>query len=377
MTKNQRNNLPFSSGKEIVFLYRGGREERLTTALAGMCPTEFFYGAVELIRYGYNVCVVDINYETSSSDLGLIDKFFDLFFKHQFLPSRVYGPLLKKVWAERHRFCSANVIVATTPGIAFAVSILKLFFQFPARIIAIQLGLADYTFSSRRLFLNRFFLKRIKNIVYTELEKQLMLKKYDLHKDNTIVNQFGVDASFWCASSYDHNGYILAVGSDGKRDYDLLIRAAERIEKQFIIVTTKDIERRVPENVKILQGDWLKNRFTDTDIRDLYHNASIVVTPLIQTNQPSGQSVCLQAMSCERPVVLSAIQGLWSKEILHDNETVVLAAPGDLDELVEKIENLVSDKKRCIRIGESARKAVLKYATTEHWASQLHPLLEG
>ena len=377
MTMTKKNNQNPSNSKKIVFLYRGGRQERLTAALEGMCPTEFFYGAVEFIKLGYNVSIVDTNYKTGSSGLGVFEKVFDLFFKYQLLPSRVYGPLLKKIWSDRHKFISADVIIATTPGIAFAVSILKMFLSFPARIIAIQLGLADYSFSRRRIFLNRFFLRRINNIVYTELEQELMLAKYGLHADNIRVNQFGVDTSFWRTSAYDHSGYILAIGSDGMRDYDLLLRAAERIDKQFVIVTSKEVKTNIPENVKILRSDWLANRLSDSDIRDLYSNASVVVTPLQQTTRPSGQSVSLQAMSCERPVVLTAIRGLWSKEILHNGETVVLTIPGDLEGLIENIKCLVADEEKCKRIGQLARKVVSEHATTERWASRLRLLLEA
>ncbi len=362
--------------RRIVFLYRGGRQERLVAALAGTCPTEFFYGAVELIQQGYEVSVADINYELSSSGVGFVAKAFDLLFRHQLLPSRVYGPLLHKIWQELPRLQSADVIVATTPGIAFAVALLKTVYRFPARIIAIQLGLADYRFSRRRAFLNGLFLKKMRNIVYTETERLLMLEKYALPSGNTIVNQFGVDISFWQTAAYEHNGYVLAIGSDGKRDYELLVRAATEIQAQFVIVTNKEIGCQVPDNVKILKSDWLSNSLTDKDICDLYAGASIVVIPLQQTTQPSGQSVCLQAMSCGRPVVLSAISGLWSEEILRNEETVVLTDPGNISDLTRRIDELLGDESRCVRIGTAARLAVSRYATTDRWASQLKSLIE-
>jgi len=99
-----------------------------------------------------------------------------------------------------------------------------------------------------------------------------------------------------------------------------------------------------------------------------------VVTPLKQTTRPSGQSVCLQAMSCGRPVIISAIHGLWAEELLHDDATVVLTAPGDIEELVSNIKSLTSDEARCKRIGKAARDAVLNHATTEHWAFRLKSL---
>lgn len=373
---NKQPESDFSRSMKTVFLYRGGRERRLPGALAGTCPTEFFYGAIELLNHGYDVDVVDINYSQSSSDLGAAEKALDLLFKAQFLPSRVYGSLMHRTWQLLPRLRAADTIVATTPGIAFAAAILKSMYRFPGRILAIQLGLADYQFSRRRSLLNGYFLKRMHNIVYTETERRLMLEKYRLPAGDIVVNQFGVDTTFWQTDRYDHKGYILAVGSDGMRDYELLLQAAEKIQKRFIIVTSKTIDHSVPENVEVIKSDWLSNSVSDEDIRGLYAGASLVVTPLKRTTRPSGQSVSLQAMSCGRPVIISEIEGLWSEKVLCDGVNVMLTRPENLDALVCKINELISDESKCLRIGNAARKAVSMYANTGSWASRMIKIFE-
>lgn len=373
------NNLPKADiprAMKTVFLYRGGREDRLSGALEGTCPTEFFYGSIELLNRGYNVDVVDINYSQSSSYLGVAEKTLDLLFKAQFLPSRVYGSLLYRTWEMLPRLRSADTIVATTPGIAFATAILKSVYRFPARIFGIQLGLADYRLSRRRSFLNGYFLKKMRNIVYTETERRLMLEKYRLSAEEIVVSQFGVDTKFWQTDKYDHEGYIIAVGSDGMRDYELLLQAAEKIDKRFIIVTSRNIDHPVPANAEVIKSDWLSNSVSDEDILNLYSGASLVVTPLKKTTRPSGQSVSLQAMSCGRPVILSAVEGLWSENVLQDGENIILTPPEDLDALVQRINDLISDESKCNRIGNAAKMAVATYAHTGHWASRMANLFE-
>ena len=88
--------------RRIVFLYRGGREKRFADAMKGSCPSEFFYGAIELKKQGYDVTIKDVDYQTSSKNAGLVVKLLDLLFRYDFLPSRVYGPLLAKIWSLRH-----------------------------------------------------------------------------------------------------------------------------------------------------------------------------------------------------------------------------------------------------------------------------------
>lgn len=372
-----KNNGNMQSPHRIVFLYRGGREKRFADAMRGACPTEFFYGAVELKTQGYDVIIKDVDYQTSSKNAGLIVQFLDLLFKYDCLPSRVYGPLLAKVWSLRYLLKNTDIVVATTPGIAFAVSILKLMKCISANIIAIQLGLTQHKFSKRKFILNKFFLNRMKSIVYLENELKHMVHKYDINRDLLISNQFGVDVDFWKSEEYPENGYIFALGSDGNRDYDLLIEASSFLNRKIVIVSNKLNKNNLNGNVEIISSDWMNNSLSDKDILALYNNASIVVVPLKNTTQPSGQSVTLQAMSCERPVVLSKTDGLWSSEILHDGKTVVLTTPGSLSELVQNLNNLLSSQERCMNIGKAARKAVIEYATIDHWTLGLLSMIRS
>ena len=362
--------------EKILFLYRGGREERFADAVGGRCPTEFYYGAAELLKQGRDITIEDVNYQTSSVELGRADKILDLLFRYDFLPSRVYGPLLRKVWKSVPRFRQMDAIVATTPGIAFAVAILKTLYRFPARIIGIQLGLTQHEFSKRRRFLNSYCLKRINNIVYIEQEIARMVNYYKIPESSLNLMQFGIDADYWSTEGYNHRGHVFALGSDGNRDYELLFKAAEKIDRKFVVVTKREFSSTIPGNVKLIRSNWIENSLTDDDIRKLYADASVVVVPLKHNTQPSGQSVSLQAMSCRRPVILSDTQGLWSGTVLRNDDTVVMTEPENEKQLTEKLRVLLADEKRCQCLGEAARKAVLKYATIEGWSQNLMRVIE-
>jgi glycosyltransferase involved in cell wall biosynthesis len=66
-------------------------------------------------------------------------------------------------------------------------------------------------------------------------------------------------------------------------------------------------------------------------------------------------------MSCGRPVILSDIKGLWSKDILLHGENCLLVRPGDADALSQAIASLRSDAALRERLGRNARATALAH----------------
>ena len=192
--------------------------------------------------------------------------------------------------------------------------------------------------------------------------------------ERVFVNQYGIDADFWTPANGQSAGtgdYVLAVGNDGRRDYDLLMKVAARCRQDFIIVTRATIAGAVPPNVKIMAGDFRDEILSDLELRDLYRSARCVVTPLIETTQPSGQSVCLQAMACGRPVILTRTEGLWSEARMRDGENVVLVPPHDIEAMAAAIERVCSDPQLGDRLGRAGRETVCRDWTARDYARRL------
>mgnify|MGYP001600219369 CR=1 FL=1 len=185
------------------------------------------------------------------------------------------------------------------------------------------------------------------------------------------VNQFGVDTSFWSPDGSMDGGYILSVGNDARRDYELLAEAARRIPERFVVVTSRKIEGGVPPNVEIRKGDWHAETLSDEELRSLYRGASLVALPLKDSAQHSGQSVCLQAMACGKPVVLTDTRGLWSRDMMRDGENVVLVPHGDADALVRAIRRVMDDPEERKRIGGCARETAVAEGSIEGFADRL------
>jgi glycosyltransferase involved in cell wall biosynthesis len=193
-------------------------------------------------------------------------------------------------------------------------------------------------------------------------DREIAIGRYGVDRERSSVITFGVDTSFWRPlKDTPPADFVVAVGQDRNRDYDLL--AAAPGHHPTLIVTRQKV--KVPQgasHIMVTAGDFFgADSMTDEDLRRTYNSACAVVVPLRDVWQPSGYSVTLQAMSCSRPVILSNIRGLWSKELLRDNENCLLVPPGDAGALGRAIARLRESPQLSTRLGQAARQTVLQH----------------
>ena len=118
---------------------------------------------------------------------------------------------------------------------------------------------------------------------------------------------------------------ILFIGNDGNRDFDLLISIASIMQdfKFTFVSSSSKLDSCKLTNVEIIKGDWSNGKFNDFFIKDIYEESDLVILPLINSYQPSGQSVALQAMSMEKPVMISKTKGFWSDKDFQHNLNII------------------------------------------------------
>jgi glycosyltransferase involved in cell wall biosynthesis len=191
-------------------------------------------------------------------------------------------------------------------------------------------------------------------------------------EDRVHVVPFGVDGAFWTPAEADVGGRkVLAIGNDGHRDWPTLVAAARTLQEPVLIYTQHPVPDRLPANVTWRPADWYGQLLSDAEIRDLFRAAAVVVVPVKDVPQPSGQSVTLQAMACGRPVVLSRTRGLWAPEALSDGANVVLVEPGDPEALASAVRSVLADPAGANALGRAARTYVLRDANVETYAARL------
>lgn len=358
---------------EIAFVYVKGRLSRLADVRAGAAAREFFYGALELQERGHNTQLheVDIG-EGAPPGSSLIE----LLYRLHLMPSKTNASLIRQLRQLLPALNSCAVVVATASGPAYGLALLTALGQLRTPLISIHCGIANHPLRGRRRILNSMLLRRSWNMLYGEGEVEPVRQMFRVPTERLHVNQFGVDTRFWHPSEQaGESGYVLAVGNDVRRDYQLLLRLAEQTEQKFVIVTRQDLGE-LPPHVQQVRGDWHAQALSDAGLRELYRKALVVITPLKESVQPSGQSVCLQAMACGKPVILTKTTGLWSEGMMRDNDNVLLVQPGDLESLRRAFFSLRADPALRRVMGENARSTVREQADISLFADRLETLAE-
>lgn len=112
-------------------------------------------------------------------------------------------------------------------------------------------------------------------------------------------------------------------------------------------------------------------------LADFYSKANVIVLPsVVAENCPL---VVLEAMASGRPVIGSRIGGI--PEIVLENETGLIFNPGNIDELTERIVELLLDPERSERMGRLGRKRVEEEFSAEKHVKKIldlyHRLTKG
>ena len=111
--------------------------------------------------------------------------------------------------------------------------------------------------------------------------------------------------------------------------------------------------------------------YTELELRELYRGACVVVIPLKDVDQPSGQSATLQAMACGKAVILTRTRGLWETEYMKHMETCYLVEPGDVSGLKKAIAFMENSPREVRRIGQNARRLVERRYNVRSFARNL------
>jgi glycosyltransferase involved in cell wall biosynthesis len=339
-------------GNRIAFLFKSGREARLS----GSSPTEFLYGLIQLRRAGYDAEIItDHEFNLDSPPGRFWRALSQLVYIAIGVPLWPLARLARRV--ARKRLNAYDHVVVTVNIFGICLGVMRRLKLIRPNIFFIAMGLIEPTTSTRVIRAYRWIFKNGVAIrTLSEIDANLLTEKLGFSVSHI---PFGVDSLFWVPSETDAgvaaDDYVLSIGNDSHRDYRTLLQAWKPDYPMLRVVTGQNIVSGAP-NVDILRGDWHKQVLTDERIRTLIQGARFVILPIRNTVQPSGQSVCLQAMACGKAVVITDFPGLWNRELLRDGETCIIAGPpGDRSGLQRAVERLLTDAALVNVIGGNAR----------------------
>lgn len=356
----------------VAFLYGEGRDERLEKVRAGLAPSEFFYGQLEMPATTGAHGAISIH---SGSKARFTSAALDLLRRAGLTPPKTNGRVLADVWHAAARLDDYDCIVATTGPIAFACAIWRALARIQQPIVGIHCGLLNFGLPPLRREITARLLRSMDSMLFGEGEWAPTRRAFDLPSDRISVNQFGVDLNFWTPGG-TREDFVLAVGSDGRRDYETLIAAAREIAAPVRLVTQLPLPSELPPNVMVMRGSFAAPAVSDVELRDLYRRAACVVTPLKPSVQPSGQSVTQQAMACGAPVVVTRTEGLWDPRAIVDRRTALLVEPSRPDQLAAAVRSVLSDSSRAAELGSAARESAAQFANIADFARRTAEVCE-
>jgi glycosyltransferase involved in cell wall biosynthesis len=352
--------------KKILYLSIGGR----SNLFEKNGPSEFFFGGKEFIQDGHLFEIMELD----SSDYKLrvnyfiraINIFASKFFGFPFGYFWVMASQ-KKIISEFNNF---DQIIVTTARLGLPLMLLKKIGKINPNIVYITMGLINRETNVIKILLYRLLVS--KNVNLSALSRSEASFVENRLNEPVEFIPFGVDIDFWRPNNKLNfsSNYVFSMGNDSRRDFSLLIDVWRSNYPKLIIITSLPISSS-KENIEIKKGSWKGQEFSDNQLKEFYKGAKFVIVPSIETQQPSGQSVTLQAMSCGKAVIYPDIEGIWDNKIMTDNDNILLYKPEDSISFSRKIEFALSNENNLKRIGLSARKTVEKYYSARIMANKI------
>ena len=237
---------------------------------------------------------------------------------------------------------------------------------------------SNFRYSITKKFLNILF-RRVDHFIFLgEGEKKLFDEKFNFLINRSIYIPFGIDEVFWDTPTNKRlkKDYILFIGNDKNRDFELLKKIIKsNVNYKFKVLTNKSnfLDYKKYKNLTLIDSDWKKFLISDVEILNIYSQAKLVIIPLKDVYQPSGQSVCLQAMSCSKCVLISETKGFWDKRIKH-REHLIKIKDNKLSNWNKEISKYFYLDN--IEIENNAKKIISQFFTSRIFAEKIANIID-
>ena len=207
----------------------------------------------------------------------------------------------------------------------------------------------------------RFLIGEFENVIFlSKHELEEARRRFPEFKNKFVYIPFAIDTNFWSKNKKALRKKILFIGNDGRRDYKKVIDIAKKLpEYEFVFITSQiNAQEKLSKNVELVQGHWNLSKLSDKQIRNYYEDAKLTIIPLIDSFQPSGQSVALQSMSMEVPVLISETKGFWDKNDFLQKKDIFYLEDNSLNNWVKTIKDLYENEKLLNEVSNNAKEKI-------------------
>lgn len=224
-------------------------------------------------------------------------------------------------------------------------------------------------------------LKKIRGIVAVSYPIKKELEHRGISDDRIRVIPNGIDDYYMVEKEPKHyfkNGkrdpLVLFVGRlIEKKNVHILISVIARLKKEIpriglLVAGDGPYKQKLAEHVRSLNiSDSVNFLGYVDDVYPLYKMCDCFVLP---SNTEGMPIALLEAMSCAKPIVISAVGSV--PNIVTHQINALLVEPGNIDSLYKEIKKICYEKSLREYLANNARKTYLQHYTSDIMASKYH-----
>jgi glycosyltransferase involved in cell wall biosynthesis len=370
---------------KLLFLYpNASSRSKVSVKYSGSYGKGYlFYGAEEAPQYGHTS--MDHLAKSTRIEKSLFRKFFNKFLNTVIRILGGSGGDWYKLLCLRSEIGKADVIIATADRVGIPLVVLSWLKIIPKKsTVYISIGLPERLAKLNRLmfwFYQKAFYSCANHIICYGYGESLRIKSF-LPNAKRRINffPFGVGVDYFHPNGCfrEKGDYILSIGADKNRDFELLLSIASQITSEILIITT---QQRLGELANKFETFPDNVRFqTDVpfvEIKNLLFSSRFVVLPVIENSYSGATTTLLQAMSMEKAVIISKTSAIESGYFLQDKKNCLLVEPSDGEELLSNILKLLDNKPNQKSLGVEARKTIKQHLSWVHYTNNLYSVIDS
>ena len=367
----------------ITYVYSGNRKNRYYKKKYE--AREFFYGLNLFDNENINLEIIEPKKNNFPPKIifRYLDKIFQKIFNLPVYMNAFISIENIKILLKTDKLILVNE--TTYCSLAPLLWIIKLFKRIDVYVFAMGLYSKKLRFpilKKLHFFIIKLFNLSVKKIMFLgEGELKKALKIHKKNKNKFILFPFSIDTEFWNDLQYDKTQIkdtVLFVGNDGNRNSELFLEVVDNLKEiNFTAITNiENLLNAKRPNLNVVKGSFGSSNLSDTELKQYYLSSKLVILPLRESSQPSGQSVTLQSLSCGTQVIISDTEGFWDRNNFKNNKNIYFVKENNYKSWSNRINQVLSDEKNLKITQKQGKELVFNMYTLEKFKQKLLEVIE-